>query len=80
LIVTGTATGAPTNPERARMVKHALPDAPVWIGSGVNADTVNQLLSIADGAIVGSALKLDGTITNPVDLNMAQTLVRAAGR
>ena len=80
LIVSGTATGAPTNPERARLVKRALPDAPVWIGSGVNADTVNELLSIADGAIVGSALKLDGTITNPVDPKRAQTLIRAAGR
>ena len=80
LIVTGTATGAPASPERARLVKHALPDAPVWIGSGVNADTVNELLAIADGAIVGTALKLDGTITNPVDPQRAQTLIRAAGR
>ncbi len=80
LIVTGAATGAPTNPERARIVKAALPDTPVWIGSGVRSETVCSLLEVADGAIIGTALKHDGQPLNPVDPARAAAMIRAAGR
>ena len=42
-------------------------DIPVLVGSGVTPETVPELLSIADGAIVGTDLKHGDQTTNPVD-------------
>jgi membrane complex biogenesis BtpA family protein len=63
LIVTGAATGEPT---------------PLLVGSGATAETAATLLSIADGLIVGTALKRDGIVTNPVDPRRVRRLVEAA--
>jgi membrane complex biogenesis BtpA family protein len=67
LIVSGEATGAPTDPERALRVRAAVPDAPVWIGSGLTPESAPALLAAADGAIVGSALEQGGVAGNPVE-------------
>jgi hypothetical protein len=42
-------------------------DAPVFVNTGVKAHNVKDYLSVADGAIVGSSLKVDGYTWNPVD-------------
>ncbi|MBU0552188.1 BtpA/SgcQ family protein [Myxococcota bacterium] len=65
LIVTGSETGAPTDPEAARAVRVA--GLPVLIGSGVDLDNIAALAAVADGLIVGSALKHGGDWRNPVD-------------
>jgi uncharacterized protein len=78
LIVSGTATGAATDPADISAVKNAVPGAPVWIGSGVTPANVYALLKLADGAIVGSAIKADGHASKPVDPRRAAELVRAA--
>ena len=75
LIVSGRATGAATDPERVAQVKRAVPRAPVWIGSGVTIETAASLLAVADGAIIGSALKMNGDVNSPVDRALARSLV-----
>ena len=35
--------------------------------TGVRPDTVRDVLAVADGAIVGTSLKVDGDTWNPVD-------------
>ncbi|HET9985975.1 MAG TPA: BtpA/SgcQ family protein [Longimicrobiales bacterium] len=75
LIVSGEATGSPTDPERARRVRAAVPDAPVWIGSGLTPESASTLLAVADGAIVGSALERDGIAGNPVEEERVQRLM-----
>ncbi len=40
---------------------------PVVVGSGVTQDNVGDILAVADGVIVASALKRDGVWWNPVD-------------
>ncbi|HEY8379474.1 MAG TPA: BtpA/SgcQ family protein [Nannocystis sp.] len=67
LIVSGAATGAATDPARIRAVKAAVPEAPVWIGSGLDAGNVAELLPLADGAIVGSTLMHGGVAGQGVD-------------
>jgi len=67
LIVTGTRTGGAVDPARVRAVRAAAGRAPVLLGSGVRAGTVADLLPLADGAIVGSALERGGRAGNPVD-------------
>ncbi|MFP4624073.1 MAG: BtpA/SgcQ family protein [Gemmatimonadota bacterium] len=78
LVVSGPATGAPTEPDRVAAVREAVPGAVVLVGSGVTAATVAAALSAADGVIVGSALEADGVAGGPVELDRVRRLVRAA--
>lgn len=78
LIVSGAGTGEPTALEDLRRVRSALPDAAILVGSGVAEATVAELLTVADGAIVGTALEGDGVTGAPVDLARVERLVGAA--
>jgi len=80
VIVTGTATGQAADLADVRAVREAVPDRPLFVGSGVTADTVAELLRLADGVIVGTALKQGGVTTAPVDPARAAAFVRAARR
>lgn len=77
LVVTGPETGASAAPDRVRAVKQAVPEAPVWIGSGVTPENAAELLRLADGAIVGSALQRDGRAGAGVERDRVERLVRA---
>ncbi len=77
LIVSGAATGRPTDPDHVRRLKQAVPNAPVWVGSGLTAESVDSVLMEADGAIVGSAIEEDGIAGHPVDPQRARAIVRA---
>lgn len=78
LIVSGSATGSATNISDVRRVKAAVPDAPVWVGSGVTEENVHEVLSIADGAIIGSAFEVDGRAGNDVVVEKVRRLVDVA--
>ena len=78
LVVSGTATGEPTAVHDLERVRRAVPHVPLLVGSGATPETAAQLLSIADGLIVGTALKRDGIVTNPVDPRRVRRLVDAA--
>lgn len=67
VIVSGAATGQPVELETVRQVKIAAKSTPVLLGSGVTAENVAGLVPSADGIIVGSGLKVDGIVSNPVD-------------
>ena len=77
LIVTGAATGQATPLEAVAEVKGAV-SIPVVVGSGTTMANVGQVLQIADGAIVGSALKVDGRAENPVAAETARAFMQAA--
>lgn len=78
LIVSGSGTGQPLDLQRLDAVRGALPDAPLYAGSGVDAATVGTLLRVCDGVIVGTSIKQDGITTAPVDPIRAKALVAAA--
>ena len=59
-------------------VKAALPDTPVLANTGVKHDTVAEILSIADGCIVGSSLKVDGHTWNAIDPERARSFMAFA--
>lgn len=67
LIVSGPATGQPTNSHDVAAVRRAVFDGFVLVGSGVNEKNASRILEHADGAIVGTSLKREGIVTNPVD-------------
>ncbi len=67
LIVTGSATGRPTDVDELETVKAAAGDCPVFVGSGVSPESVESYRRLADGFIVGSYFKIGGEVTEVVD-------------
>lgn len=78
LIVTGPSTGREASLDDLRRVKEAAPGAPVYAGSGVAVASVAAVLGVADGVIVGTALKRDGIAAAPVEPGRARAFVAAA--
>ena len=67
LCVSGATAGVATNPETLQKVKGAVPDTPVFANTGCRANTIENILKIADGAVVGTTFKVDGKFENLVD-------------
>ncbi len=80
LVVSGPATGQATPLADIKRVRSAVPDVPLLVGSGVSAETVSELLSLADGLIVGTWVKQQGDVRQPVDRARVERLVAAARR
>jgi membrane complex biogenesis BtpA family protein len=76
IIVSGTGSGKPVDLDFLREVKKLADDRPVLIGSGLNLENAKALLAVADGAIVGSSIKVDGKIHNRVDSEHAKQLIK----
>ena len=77
LIVSGRATGS--DPDRALLerLRARFPGVPLLVGSGLRKDNAADLLSLADGAIVGTSLKTGGLTEQPVDAARAAELAAA---
>jgi hypothetical protein len=67
VIVSGSGTGGAVDIGKLRNVKAKAGSRPVLLGSGLTEASMGQLLAIADGAIVGTALKFDGDVRKRVD-------------
>ena len=80
LVVSGPATGQVTPLADIKRVRSAIADVPLLVGSGVTAETAAELLSIADGLIVGTAVKRDGDVRLAVERARVERLVAAARR
>jgi hypothetical protein len=82
VIVSGAGTGRATDRDDVRAAVTARDDrgldTPVFVGSGVTAETVGDTLTVADGVIVGSALKEGGDASNPVSVARVERVVAAA--
>lgn len=79
ILVSGPMAGAGPDVSTLREVRDAVPDeVPVLLNTGARAETIAEMLAIADGCIVGSSLKVDGETWNPVDPDRARRFVTAA--
>ena len=67
LCVSGLTAGAETSAQTLGIVKAAVPDTPVFANTGVRVSNVDEQLSVADGAVIGTAFKQDGYIWNPIE-------------
>ena len=76
IIVTGALIGAETPLDMIQRVQDAV-KVPVFAGSGVNSKNIHDQLQIADGCIIGSSLKKDGVLTNPIDYELVREVVEA---
>jgi uncharacterized protein len=79
IIVTGAAIGMETPTDTIERVKKVV-SIPVIAGSGVKASNIKAQLSIADGAIIGSSLKKDGIISNPISYELTKKVIEALGK
>ena len=78
LIITGDETGAATSAQDIRRARGAVPDRPILIGSGLDVDNISELLPLSDGAILGTALKVDGVTEAAVDRDRVRAIVGLA--
>jgi membrane complex biogenesis BtpA family protein len=72
VLVSGAITGEAAAMRDLEAVKRALPRTPVLANTGVKHDTVADVLAVADGVIVGSALKVGGDTWAAVDPDRAR--------
>lgn len=75
--VSGPMTGQGVDASDLKAVKDALPDTPVFANTGVRAETVADILKVADGCVVGTALKVDGDTWKPVDRDRVRRFMDA---
>jgi uncharacterized protein len=74
VIATGQRTGHAADVDYIRLFREATA-LPLLVGSGVTPANAAQILSVANGVIVGSALKEEGVWWNPVDRDKARAFV-----
>ena len=77
ILISGPAAGVQFEMTDLRAAKEAAPSTPVIANTGVRADRVAEIFAVADGAIVGTSLKVDGITWNPVDRDRAMRLMDA---
>ena len=67
ICVSGPMTGQPVDNADLKRVKDAVKTTPVFANTGVNIDNVRDILSVADGCVIGTHFKVDGNTWKPVD-------------
>ncbi len=68
ILIAGPMAGVGPDVSWVKEAKDAVGDTvPVLLNTGAKAENIKEFLKIADGAIVGSSLKVDGKTWNPVD-------------
>ena len=75
LCVSGPTAGAATDMEALRTVKANAGDTPVFVNTGMRAETAEQALSVADGAVVGTFFPRNGVFENEVDAARVRELM-----
>jgi membrane complex biogenesis BtpA family protein len=77
ILVSGIRAGEEANISVIKEIKKNV-EVPVFVNTGVKPGNVKEYLTVADGAIVGSSLKIDGYTWNEVDPLRVKMLMREA--
>ncbi len=77
ILISGWAAGSPMAMSDLVAAKEAAPNTPIIANTGVRTDRVAEIMKVADGAIVGTSIKVDGITWNPVDPKRAHDLMDA---
>jgi hypothetical protein len=78
ILISGPAAGVPFAMRELQAAKEAVSDTPVFANTGVRAESIADIFRVADGAIVGTSLKVDGVTWNAIDPARAARLMDAA--
>lgn len=75
LIATGQRTGDATPVSEVRGIQEAV-TLPVIIGSGLTVQNCHEIMSVADGAVVGSYIKEDGVWWKSIEVKRLASLMK----
>ena len=75
----GTRTGHQTSVEEIQEIKKGS-NLPTIVGSGLTAENAKEILTVADGAIVGVSLKDSGNMSGNTDINKVKHLMDIVGK
>lgn len=78
ILISGPAAGVEFEMGHLREAKAAAGAVPVIANTGVRAERIAEVFGVADAAIVGTSLKVDGVTWNAVDPDRAHRLMDAA--
>lgn len=67
VLISGPITGKVAEMDIFKEVKANARDVPVLANTGVSLETITDILEVVDGAIIGTAFKVDGITWNSVD-------------
>lgn len=78
ILIAGPMAGAEPDLSMVQEAKDAVNGTvPVLLNTGAKIENIRQYLSVADGVIVGSSLKVDGKTWNPVDPQRVKAFMAA---
>jgi hypothetical protein len=78
ILVSGMTAGSEPQLETLQEVKGAVGDmVPVLLNTGAKVENICRFLTVADGVIVGSSLKVNGYTWNPVDESRVRAFMAA---
>jgi hypothetical protein len=80
ILVSGPMTGQPVETASLKLAKEAVPSVPVFANTGVNIDTVADILKVGDGAIVGTHFKRGGDTWKAVDKDRVRRFMDKVGK
>ncbi len=75
ICVSGMTAGVGADMGVLSRVKNAIPETAVFANTGCRVDTIEGILKIADGAVVGTTFKKDGKFENRVDRARVQAFM-----
>jgi hypothetical protein len=79
ILVSGPITGQATEQSDLNAVCAVVKDVPVLANTGVNIGNVADILSVADGCVVGTHFKVDGHTWNAVDTTRVRRFMDLVG-
>lgn len=74
ILIYSDTPGSSIDIQQVKIIKEVT-DTPVFASNGVKANTIKEILSIADGAIVATSIKYDGKFYNQVDKERVKQLM-----
>lgn len=72
IIVTGSKTGTPPDPQLLKDLRQQYPNIPFILGSGATPENLPTFFPYIDGCIVGTALKYESKPDKAIDLKRAK--------
>jgi uncharacterized protein len=80
ILVSGPMAGVEPDFSYIEKIKDAVGDVPVFLNTGAKIENITRYLSVADGVIVGSGLKVDGYTWNPVELDQVKRFMEQVNK
>jgi membrane complex biogenesis BtpA family protein len=78
IIISGRMTGDAPDIAKVQSARALAGSTPILLGSGTDERNIAAFMEVADGVIVGSSIKAEGEIANPVDVDRVRRFVTAS--